>query len=400
MPVLRNIRLLAWFNFWSDFRLYAPIAILYFAQVSGSYALGMSVYSVAMLSQSLLEVPTGVLSDMVGRKRTVVFGAVAGVLSLTFYAIGGVYLALVIGAVFEGLARAFYSGNNDALLHDTLTESGQPEAYQEFLGRTSSMYQIGLAISALIGSLIAAISFSLVMWVSVIPMILALIVSLRLVEPNAYTRVNTNIYTHLATAFQKTIRNPRLRLLSLAAVLKYALGEASWLFRSAFIAALWPVWAIGVAQMIANATAAVSFYFAGRLINRFGEFRLLVGGMTISELINLFGMIFPTVLSPALMALNSVFYGVNTVAGNSLMQKEFTAEQRATMGSINSFAGSLTLAVCSLLLGALADWRGVIPALVIAALLSIMPISLYWKVLHPRKMAQNTDLHSSIIMSE
>ncbi|MBZ0282671.1 MAG: hypothetical protein K8L97_18160 [Anaerolineae bacterium] len=115
MPVLRNLRLLAWFNFWGDFRLYAPIAILYFAQVSGSYALGMSVYSVAMLSQSILEVPTGILSDMVGRKKTVVFGAVAGVLSLTFYAIGGTYLALVVGAIFEGLGRAFYSGNNDAL---------------------------------------------------------------------------------------------------------------------------------------------------------------------------------------------------------------------------------------------------------------------------------------------
>lgn len=392
MPVLRNLRLLAWFNFWGDFRLYAPIAILYFAQVSGSYALGMSVYSVAMLSQSLLEVPTGVLSDMVGRKRTVVFGAVAGVLSLTFYAIGGTYLALVVGAIFEGLGRAFYSGNNDALLHDTLTESGQSESYQEFLGRTSSMYQIGLAISALIGSLIAAVSFSLVMWVSVIPMILALLVSLRLVEPNAYTRESTNIYAHLKTAFQKTVQNPRLRLLSAAAVMKYALGESSWLFRSTFIAALWPVWAIGIAQMIGNATAAVGFYFAGRIIKRYGEFRLMVGGMAISEIINLLGMIFPTVLSPALMALNSIFYGVNTVASNSLMQKEFTAEQRATMGSLTSFAGSLALAIFSLILGALADWIGVIPALVIAALLSIVPMALYWKVLRPRVKVQNADL--------
>lgn len=384
MSAARNIRLLGWFNFWADFRPYAPIAILYFSEVSGSYALGMSVFSATMLAQSLFEVPTGVLSDRVGRKQTVVYGAVAGVFALTFYAIGGTYLALITGAIFEGLGRAFYSGNNEALLHDTLAESGQREAYQEFLGKTSSMFQLALGISSIIGSLIAAISFQVVLWLSVVPMVLALLVSLRLVEPKVHTGHVGNIYAHLTTAFRNIVRNPRLRLLSAASVLSYAIGEASWLFRSAFIETLWPVWAIGVAQTIGNLTAALGFYFAGRIIRRFGEFRLLIGGMSLSELVNLIGLLVPTVLSPALMASNSIFYGVNSVAINGLIQREFTDEQRATMGSLNSFAGSLVFAVFSFLLGALADRIGVIPALVTAALLSLIPMMLYWKVLGGR----------------
>ncbi len=384
MSAARNIRLLGWFNFWADFRPYAPIAILYFSEVSGSYALGMSVFSATMLAQSLFEVPTGVLSDRVGRKQTVVYGAVAGVFALTFYAIGGTYLALITGAIFEGLGRAFYSGNNEALLHDTLAESGQREAYQEFLGKTSSMFQLALGISSIIGSLIAAISFQVVLWLSVVPMVLALLVSLRLVEPKVHTGHVGNIYAHLTTAFRNIVRNPRLRLLSAASVLSYAIGEASWLFRSAFIETLWPVWAIGVAQTIGNLTAALGFYFAGRIIRRFGEFRLLIGGMSLSELVNLIGLLVPTVLSPALMASNSIFYGVNSVAINGLIQREFTDEQRATMGSLNSFAGSLVFAVFSFLLGALADRIGVIPALVTAALLSLIPMMLYWKALGGR----------------
>src|SRR5688572_6830492 len=136
MPVARNIRLLAWFHFWGDFRPYAPIAILYFAQISGSYALGMSIFAATRLAQSMLEVPTGIYSDKIGRKKTLVLGAVTGVFSLIFYAIGGTYLALLTGAIFEGLARAFYSGNNEALLHDTLAEMGQRERYAEYLGKT------------------------------------------------------------------------------------------------------------------------------------------------------------------------------------------------------------------------------------------------------------------------
>lgn len=384
MRVSHNIRLLGWFNFWADFRPYGPIAILYYTQVTGSYALGMSIFSAAMLAQSIFEMPTGVLSDRVGRKQTVVYGAVASVFALTFYAIGGTYLALLTGAIFEGLGRAFYSGNNDALLYDTLAEMEQRESFQEFLGKTSSMYQFALAISALLGSLIATISYRTVMWVSVTPMLLAFLVSLRLVEPRIHLQAAANVYAHLATALRNFRHNPRLRTLSLAGIISYAIGESSWLIRSAFIVTLWPVWAIGVAQMIGNATAALSFYFAGRIIKRFGEFRLLVGGMTISEIINLFGLLVPTVFSPALMASNSIFYGVNTVAKQSLIQHEFSDEQRATMGSLNSLAGSISFAVFSFLLGGLADRTGITPALVIAALLSIIPMIMYWRVLRPR----------------
>jgi MFS family permease len=79
--VRRNIRLLAWFNFLLDFRLYMPVMVIYFELITHSYALAMSVLSVTMLSAALLEVPTGLFSDMVGRKRTIVAGAIASLAS-------------------------------------------------------------------------------------------------------------------------------------------------------------------------------------------------------------------------------------------------------------------------------------------------------------------------------
>lgn len=378
MTLHRNIRLLAWFNFWAEFRPYAPIAILYFAQVSGSYALGMSVFSTAMLAQSVFEVPTGIISDRVGRKRTVIFGTLAGMGSLLGYALGGSYLVLLVGAIFEGMARSFFSGNNDALLYDTLAENGQQEHYREYLGKVSSSHQLALGISALLGSLLATVSYGLVMWLSVLPSLVTLAISLNFVEPRTLTHQSTNIYAHLHSAVQKIIQNPRLRIISLASILSFANGESAWLFRSAFIATLWPTWALGIPQMLANIEVAVGFYFAGRIIRRFGELRLLIAGTLSNEVINLFGLLVPTVASPILMSLSSIFYGINSTAINNLMQREFTDEQRATMGSLNSLTGSILFAVFSFLLGALADRFGVTMALVWAALFSIVPMSLYW----------------------
>jgi MFS family permease len=163
MNLHKNIKLLAWFNFFLNFRFYAPIAIIYFAKISGSYTLGMSVFSVTMLSSALLEVPTGIFSDRVGRKNTVVLGAISTALSVILYAVGGKYWILIAGALLEGLARSFYSGNNDALLHDSLTENNQIEHYSEFYGKTGSTAQIALAITAIAGSIIANWSFTWVM---------------------------------------------------------------------------------------------------------------------------------------------------------------------------------------------------------------------------------------------
>src|SRR3989338_35509 len=109
----RNINLLLWHNFFLDFRLYGPIAIIYFAQVTGSYALGLAVFSIASIASTIFEIPTGVLSDRVGGKKTIILGSLASVLAISSYAAANSFIILALGAVFEGLASSFFSGNND-----------------------------------------------------------------------------------------------------------------------------------------------------------------------------------------------------------------------------------------------------------------------------------------------
>jgi len=75
--VRRNIRLLALFNFLLDFRLYAPIMVIYFEQITHSYTLAMSVLAATMLASAALELPTGIFSDRVGRRTTIIAGAAA-----------------------------------------------------------------------------------------------------------------------------------------------------------------------------------------------------------------------------------------------------------------------------------------------------------------------------------
>lgn len=380
MQLHKNIRILTWFNFFTDFKLYAPIAIIYFARVSDSYALGMAVFSVAMVSSALFEIPTGVFSDFIGRKRTVVLGALAAVIYSIFYAIGQSFLILAVGAIFEGLSRSFYSGNNDALLYDTLDEAGEKNQYDEFLGRVSSMFQVALAVSAILGSILASWSFSLIMWISVIPQIICLMLSFSLVEPKKHSRRSGNIYQHLKEATVDFVKNEKLRLLSISSIVSYGIGEAAYLFQAAFYSTLWPIWAIGFAKTLSNVGASLSFRFSGKLIRKYSAIRMLIAGNLYNRTVGIIAAAFPTILSPVLMASTSLFHGTSSVAESTLLQKEFRDGQRATMGSLNSLAGSLFFGVVAIGLGFIADKIHPSTGLLIFQVLLLPIIWLYWKL--------------------
>jgi MFS family permease len=376
----RNIIILKWFNFFIDFRLYAPIAILYFSQVTGSFALGMSIFSITMISSALFELPTGIFSDKIGRKKTVLWGAGSAIIFSIFYAIGGNFWILAIGAVFEGLSRAFYSGNNDALLHDTLSELGQQEFYDEHLGKVSSTSQAALAIASVFGGFLATWSFTFIMWFSVFPQLACFILGLFLIEPKMYAKESTNIYSHLKQAYGSFISNKKLRLLSFSSILGYGFGEASYQFVPAFYNTLWPVWAIGLAKTMSNVLATVSFHFSGKLIRRFNALRIMLLDNITNRIIGITATAFPTILSPFLMSVTSAFYGVTTVAKNALMQKEFTSEQRATMGSLNAFAGSIFFGIIAFILGFAADSLSPAKAILMLQIFQIGNLVIYWKL--------------------
>jgi MFS family permease len=376
----KNVRLLALFNFFTDFHLFSAILVLYFAHISGSYILAMSLYSITMVSSALFEIPTGIFSDFIGRKKTLILGALFSLLSHTFYAIGINYTILLIGALFEGMQRAWYSGNNDALLYESMAENNQQHEYETYLGKTSAMFQVATALGVVIGAFLANWSFAIVMWLSVIPQIICFIIALFVVEPKRKTTQTTNVYKHLTSSAFKLWNNKKLRLLSITNIVGYAIGESSYQFRSAFVNTLWPIWAVGIASMLSSIGAAISYWFSGKLIKRFKALTILLVDNIYSKIINLIFLSFPSMVSPLFMTSTSLFFGVSEVASSTLMQQEFSDNERATLGSISSFAGSIMFGVFAILLGYMADHIGPAKALLVAYTLSLPTVYLYYKL--------------------
>ncbi len=380
----KNIRLLKLFNFLVGFSLFAPLAIIYFSNVSGSYALGASIFGIVMLASAIFEVPTGIWSDRIGRKHTIIMGSVARAIAFILYAIGLSYWWLVAGAILEGLSRSFYSGNNDAFLHDTLADDGVEQDYDEHLGKSMASEHLGIAISAMLGGIVATYSYTYLMWLSVIPQLLLILVSFSFISAKSRRQTGSNIYAHLKEAISLFIRNKKLRALSLADAISFSTGEVSFQFRATFFASIWPVWAIGALNTTLQLGATLSYYFSSRLLKWIGAEKFLLLRSLVGKVSGLIAFGIPSIFSPLITILPSFMYGAGQVAKSTLMQREFTDYQRATMSSLSSLMSSVSFALMTVLVGLFADRTSPQLALLTLTLISLPIILIYWNIFKQR----------------
>lgn len=386
----KNIRLLYLINVLSAFRFYTPIFVIYFAQVTGSYTLAMTIIAADSLFMGLFEIPTGVFSDLIGRKTTTILSHIASILCMAFWAIGGNYEYLLIGAFFGGLSGALTSGNDEALMYDSLKEVGIQDTYHSYYGKWGAYTLVAFGVSALLGGVIAVISFQLVFWLSVLFRFFALIISFFLHQPPQYKKVESNPYKHLGESIRTFIHNPRLRMLSLSNAISNSLTESTYQFSPVFVNMLWPLWAVGVMKSSTNFLNAFSYFISSKVINKFKAFNALVGQFIISRVILIIAYAFPTIASPALMVSTSLIYGIGQVSQKTLLQKEFSDHQRATMGSLDSLLTSIFFTTTSVLVGYFADIFGPRNILLLGEILLIPVLFIYWRLfLHNKRVVEN-----------
>ncbi|MEV4396398.1 MFS transporter [Nonomuraea sp. NPDC049607] len=376
--VSRNVRLLSWFNFLGDFRMYGPIMVIYFAQVTGSYAAAASLLAVKMLSSAAFEVPTGVLSDRLGRRGTMIAGAVVMTAAHLGYAGASGYGLLLAAVVLEGLATSLWSGNNESLLYDTLLEAGREEEFPRHSGRVNSMFQIALALAAALGGVVAGTwSPRVVVVLSVVPQVLCVLVALWVREPRVHGPRESSVLAHLGSALRGIRRNPVLRRMTLVSALRYSSESAAQL-SPVFVTGLWPLWALGLWRTFGHGVAFIGFRVSGCVIGRVGAARTLLFGELFDNVANFLALIKPTVFSPVL--LGSPAYGMSTIAQQTLLQREFTDRERATMGSLASLLGSVLYALVALGAGLVADRWGIVPALLAIQAVVLIALPLAWWV--------------------
>jgi MFS family permease len=392
-----NVRALYYFNFFNGFRPHWPIAVIYFQEITTSFAAAMTIYSIVFLSQALLEVPTGMFSDGFQRRKTMILGAISASMSVTCYAIGISFWILALGALLEGLSRAFFSCTESALLFESLPEQDKSSKFQHYLGRINSMSQLALCISAALCALLSLYSFKLVLWVSVIPQVLSLISVLLIKDVRVQKECTQSFLKLTQSALQQFRLNSKLKLVAIVDTLEFGFGEAIFYFQAAFFQTLVPAWVLGLTRCLNHLAGFVGFWFAGPAIKFFGARRTLINGTILASSIETISVLIASAYSPFIMAATNCIFGPCKAARSTLLHLEFSDQQRATMDSMVSFTGSVLFACVSTLLGIAADIWSPRVAILLGLLSTFLIVFIYKSIFHiPPAPKQNATSHGLI----
>ncbi|MBB4950211.1 hypothetical protein F4556_005746 [Kitasatospora gansuensis] len=107
------------------------------------------------LTAAALELPTGGLSDVLGRRPVLAAAGLLSLVALTLQALGTAVWLLALGAVLKGAARALFSGPAESWYVDTVQAISGPDAeLRTGLARGSSAASAALALGTLLGGVL------------------------------------------------------------------------------------------------------------------------------------------------------------------------------------------------------------------------------------------------------
>ncbi|TLD68380.1 MFS transporter [Phragmitibacter flavus] len=214
----RNVRWFIVFRVVFNARFYYPVMAILFLD------LGLSLEQYALLNVAwaaaivLLEVPSGAMADLVGRRRLVVFASFLMVIEMLIFAftpasnLSLMFWLFFLNRIVSGAAEAAASGADEALVYDSLKQSGREKEWPDVLSRLARWQSGGFFFAMILGaamydpnlvnralsifgipsSLTAADTVRLPVYLTLMSSVVAVIAAVRLHEPDLDTTKNVS----------------------------------------------------------------------------------------------------------------------------------------------------------------------------------------------------------------
>jgi MFS family permease len=109
------------YGFLKNLRFFEPFMVLFLLNAGLTYLQIGLLYSLRMILQNFLEIPSGIVSDALGRRRTMITSFVFYMLSFLAFFFSGKMPGFVIAMSIFALGEAFRTGTHKAMIFDFLT---------------------------------------------------------------------------------------------------------------------------------------------------------------------------------------------------------------------------------------------------------------------------------------
>jgi MFS family permease len=263
------IKIAKWFS------LIMPIVVLFF-QENGMTMTQIfwlkSVYSIGIVA---FEIPSGYFADILGRKKTLVFGTLLVTLGFSFYGFSTEFWQFLIAELVLGIGQSFISGADSAMLYDTLKHDGNEKKYLKYEGRVISVGNFSEAIAGILGGLLATISLRTPYFAQIVIAAIAIPAALTLIEPPNRDIRKSSMRDIFNVLHHTLIEHSKLRnFILFSSLIGTATLTFAWFMQPLFIEINLPVALFGVAWTVLNLIVGFSSMGAHRIEKWFSEKQL------------------------------------------------------------------------------------------------------------------------------
>ncbi len=196
----RNLKLYPWFAMSLESLFWAPVFFLLFSS-KFSIAQVLQLEGIYYIAVVILEVPSGYISDRLGRRPTLMASAFLLALSYILFFVGDSFDVFVVAKVLMATGFALKSGSDASFHYDSHQSLGRTDGFGDAEARVASLNFRGAGGAALLGGLAGMSNLSLPFALSAIASFLAMGVMAVCVEPTrSGERTTTGFAVQLGAA--------------------------------------------------------------------------------------------------------------------------------------------------------------------------------------------------------
>ncbi len=371
--------------------LYMPIVVPFYESNGLSMKDIMVLQAVYSIAIVVLEIPSGYLADVIGRRKTLILGAIFGTFGFATYSFSYGFMGFLIAEIILGIGQSCISGADSAMLYDSLLEKGKEKLYSRFEGRIISLGNIAEAFAGIIGGLLAGLTLRAPYIAQSFVAFIALPAAITLVEPSRKVPlIKAGIMEIVRIARFTLFENRSLRRnILFSAIIGCSTLTMAWFAQPFFefteIKLSW----YGLLWTTLNLTVAITSYTAHRLESKLGQrWSILLIALLIPLGYLALGRFH---LSTGLIVLY-IFYlirGYATPVLKDYINRVTASDIRATVLSVRNFIIRLLFALTGPMLGWVKDLYSLPQALTLAGgiflILSILTAILFLSTGKDRK---------------
>lgn len=363
-------------------KLYTLTMVGYFRIAGASWVAllalrGFSMLEIGMLESifhivsSCFEIPSGVVADVFGRKKTMVLASLVSFVSGLFMILSNNFWSVAFAIGFSALSYNLESGTREALAYDSLKFAGQEEKYNRFASTEMMLYRITSSTATLCAGFALWLGYRKAYAFDIVFSLIAIGIACSLNEvsvsndentdnkennnPNANknAKIGYRLKNVITESWRFMITNKKARSIM---VINAIIGAVSTLVLF-FLQAKLPLAGLndamlGPALFVMGLGAAFGAKAAGFFPKWKYKKYIIISSIGV---IFAFAMIFTEL--PYVMILGgfagSFFDDFIEVRTDIILNEMIPSEQRATLISVNSFMFSLVMIVMSTLMGSI-----------------------------------------------